>query len=173
MLRFILVLAAGFLALSYFAPQVADELVARGRSAIVSVLAEPEPEPAPAGPTSTVRLRADRAGHYHADMEINGRRLRAVVDTGATLIALRYEDARELGLVKPGDRFQIPVRTANGTAFARRVELRSVRIGGITVNDVDAMVMSEGALGMNLLGMSFLKRLSRFEFKKNTLELER
>jgi predicted aspartyl protease len=38
---------------------------------------------------------------------------------------------------------------------------------------VDAIVVEQGALGVNLLGMSFLKRLSRFEVQRGTLVLER
>ena len=53
------------------------------------------------------------------------------------------------------------------------MRLRSVRLGAISLNDVDALVMSEGMLGMNLLGMSFLKRLSRYEVRGSTLVLER
>ncbi|MBK8007342.1 MAG: TIGR02281 family clan AA aspartic protease [Rhizobiales bacterium] len=120
-----------------------------------------------------VRIRSDRSGHHVTDVDFNGRRLRAIVDTGATLVALRYEDARALGLVTPSDRFDIQVSTANGSARAKRVQLRSVRIGSIQIENVEAMVLDQGALGQNLLGMSFLRRLARFEFKKGVLELER
>lgn len=120
-----------------------------------------------------VRIDADRRGHYSADIEINGRRLSSLVDTGATQVALRYEDARALGLVFPGDKFDVQVRTANGIARAKRVELRSVRLGTITIRDVEGLVMSEGLLGQNLLGMSFLKRLSKVEVQRGQLVLER
>jgi aspartyl protease family protein len=121
-----------------------------------------------------VRIRSDRSGHHVTDVDFNGRRLRAIVDTGATLVALRYEDGRALGLVTPSDRFDISVSTANGEARAKRVQLRSVRIGSIQIENVEAMVLDEGMLGQNLLGMSFLKRLARFEVKKRgVLELER
>ena len=61
----------------------------------------------------------------------------------------------------------------NGTARAKRVQLRSVRVGAIQIENVEAMVLDEGMLGQNLLGMSFLKRLARFEIRKGVLELER
>ena len=60
-----------------------------------------------------------------------------------------------------------------GPARAKRITLRSVRIGSIRLENVDAMVLDEGALGHNLLGMSFLRRLARFEIKRGVLELER
>jgi aspartyl protease family protein len=119
------------------------------------------------------RVAADRAGHYLSDVQINGRNFSAMIDTGASLVALRYEDALALGLVHPGERFDVGVRTANGLAQALKVQLRSVRLGSIRVDDVDALVMDEGLLPTNLLGMSFLKRLKRFEVDRGTLVLER
>lgn len=120
-----------------------------------------------------MRIDADRRGHYTADIEVNGRRFGALVDTGATSVALRYEDARAMGLIFPGDNFDVQVRTANGIAKAKRVELRSVRLGTITVRDVEGIVMDQGLLGQNLLGMSFLKRLSKVEVQRGQLVLER
>jgi aspartyl protease family protein len=178
MFRFLILVAAGFFALSVYAPDVAQDLARRGKDAFVAfqqgsepIQVEPNTKNNDAG--GYVRIRSDRSGHYVTDVDFNSRRLRAVVDTGATLIALRYEDARALGLVTPSDRFDIKVSTANGTARAKRITLRSVRIGSIQLDNVEAMVLDEGMLGQNLLGMSFLRRLARFEFKKGVLELER
>ncbi|MBY0530657.1 MAG: TIGR02281 family clan AA aspartic protease [Xanthobacteraceae bacterium] len=178
MLRFLILVAAGFFVLSVYAPDTAQELMRRGRDAFVAFQQGPEPIQVEQSAKDNdaggyVRIRSDRSGHYVTEVDFNGRRLRAIVDTGATLIALRYEDARALGLITPSDRFDIKVSTANGTARAKRITLRSVRIGSIQIENVEAMVLDEGMLGQNLLGMSFLKRLARFEFKKGVLELER
>jgi aspartyl protease family protein len=178
MLRFLILITAGFFVLSVYAPDVAQDLMRRGKDAFVAFQqgGEPAQIEVPAKDNDAggyIRIRSDRSGHYVTDLDLNGRRFRAVVDTGATLIALRYEDARALGLITPSDRFDIKVSTANGTARAKRVQLRSVRIGSIQLENVEAMVLDEGMLGQNLLGMSFLRRLARFEFKKGVLELER
>jgi len=130
-------------------------------------------QPSNADHGGIVRLAADRSGHYYTGIEINDRNLKALVDTGATLIALRYEDARSIGVVNSGDRFDVVVRTANGEGRAKRVKLRSVSVGSITLRDVDALVVEQGALSINLLGMSFLKRLARFEVQRGQLVLER
>ncbi|HEY8267620.1 MAG TPA: TIGR02281 family clan AA aspartic protease [Xanthobacteraceae bacterium] len=173
MLRSLLFVVGVVLAVAYFAPDLASRLMNGEPSAatVRPLSATPESESPASG--GTTRIAADRNGHYVSDIQINGRTLNAIVDTGATLVALRYEDARALGIVFPGDRFDVGVRTANGSAQARRVRLRSVRVGAISFNDVDALVMSEGMLGTNLLGMSFLKRLSRYEVRGATLVLER
>ena len=178
MFRFLVLASLGFFALSIYAPDVAQDLLRRGKDAFVAFQQGQEPVQVETNAKDNdaggyVRIRSDRSGHYVTDIDFNGRRMRAIVDTGATLIALRYEDARALGLVTPNDRFDIKVSTANGTARAKRITLRSVRIGAIQIENVEAMVLDEGMLGQNLLGMSFLKRLARFEFKKGVLELER
>ena len=120
-----------------------------------------------------VRIPADRAGHYVSEAQINGRNFNVMVDTGASLVILRYEDARTLGLVYGSDKFDIAVRTANGTAKAFRTKLYNVRLGSISLDDIEALVMEEGLLNTNLLGMSFLRRLSRYEVRGDTLVLER
>jgi aspartyl protease family protein len=173
MLRAVLLLAGLAAAVALFAPDYLARIAGDGGRAAVVVPAESEAARTGADHGGTVRLSADRNGHYFTDVEINSRRLDVLVDTGATLVALRYEDARALGLVFPGDKFDVGVRTANGNGRARRVQLRSISVGTITVRDVEALVLEQGALGANLLGMSFLRRLSRFEVQRGKLELER
>ena len=173
MLKSVLFLVGIVLAVAYFLPDLSGRLIDRQPSAatVRPLSATPKSESPASG--SITRLAADRNGHYVSDIQVNGRTLNAIVDTGASLVVLRYEDARALGIVFPGDRFDVGVRTASGTAQARRVRLRSVRLGAISLSDVDALVMGEGMLGTNLLGMSFLKRLSRYEVRGSTLVLER
>jgi len=172
MLRSVVFMAGLVIAAAAFAPDLVSRYLAQRPD-------RPAPEAMniPAAPQESyggrVRIPADRSGHYKADIEVNGRAIGALVDTGASFVVLCYEDARSLGLVYGGDRFDIPVQTANGTGHARRVKLSSVRIGSIFLDDVDAMVAGEGMLSVNLLGMSFLKRLSRYEAQNGMLVLER
>jgi aspartyl protease family protein len=124
------------------------------------------------GAPDTYIVPADRSGHFHLDANVQGRRVPFLVDTGASIIALRKEEAERLG-VNPSPRdFKIPIRTANGVAYAARVRLASVEVGTLVVQDVEAVVMPAGKLGENLLGMSFLSRLRRFEFRTGQLVLE-
>lgn len=105
-------------------------------------------------------LAADGRGHFHADGAINGGSMRFILDTGATSIALPAADAVRLGLDyrkgRPGT-----IHTANGPAPAWRVKLDSVRVGGIELQNVDALVLEQG-LDVALLGMSFLNRVEMF-----------
>lgn len=173
MLKAVLLFAGLMIAVGVFAPGMLERAA---ESAVRTEPAEPAEERESAASLQhggLVRLQADRNGHYFTDIEVNHRPLEALVDTGATVVALRYEDARALGLVHPGDTFDIGVRTANGNGRARRVTLRSVTVGTITIREIEAIVLEQGALATNLLGMSFLKRLSRFEVQRGQLVLER
>ena len=106
---------------------------------------------------STV-LTADLRGHFYADGQVNGRTVRFVVDTGATLIALPAGEARRLGIdYEKGQRAGL--RTANGNTTGYLVRLDTVSVGSVTLHGVDAVVMEGNGLSSPLLGMSFLNRM--------------
>ncbi|MFC7052213.1 TIGR02281 family clan AA aspartic protease [Hansschlegelia quercus] len=132
----------------------------------------PAPKPEQQTPGRVV-LRADPDGHFRVDATIGGRRAPMLVDTGATVVALSYENGRDLGLISGADRFDLRVSTANGTVGAKRVVLRDLRVGSVQIQDVTAVVLSEGAMDGALLGMSFLGRLRRMETSGDRMVLER
>ncbi len=121
---------------------------------------------------SATELTANANGHFIARAEINGRDILVMVDTGATAVALSYEDAEAAGL-RPGSLdFDIPIATANGVSKAARVRLDRVEIDGVRVYDVEGVVLPEGALRGSLLGMSYLSRLRSFKVEDGVLYLE-
>ncbi|MFO1305482.1 MAG: TIGR02281 family clan AA aspartic protease [Burkholderiales bacterium] len=103
-------------------------------------------------------LTADLAGHFSADGSINGKPVRFLVDTGATVTALPAAEARRLGLDLAKSE-PVLLRTANGTARARKIVLDAVTVGGVTLYGVETVVMEGDGLTMPLLGMSFLNRM--------------
>jgi aspartyl protease family protein len=118
-----------------------------------------------------VTLRAGDHGHFEVDAEINGRTVGVMVDTGATMVALTYEDAERAGIfLRPAD-FTHQVGTANGVAKVAPVTIDAISIGSITVRNVQGAVTERGKLHQTLLGMSFLGRLSRVDMRSRTLEL--
>ncbi len=118
-----------------------------------------------------VVVRSDGRGHYAATFRLNGRQVDALVDTGATLVAINTSTARRIGIsLNPSD-FTQPVSTANGAVKAALVELDRLEIGRISLDDVQAVVLDDRALQTNLIGMSFLNRLDKFEAKDGTLLL--
>jgi aspartyl protease family protein len=118
-----------------------------------------------------VELRAGRHGHFETRAEINGRSVEVMVDTGASLIALTFEDAERAGIYVKDSDFTQRSQTANGVARAAPVMLDRVSIGDITVRNVRASVAERGRLHVTLLGMTFLSRLSRTEMRGGTLVL--
>jgi aspartyl protease family protein len=111
----------------------------------------------PGSDRQSVTLAAGAGGHYFADGQINGGAVRFVVDTGATAIALPAADANRLGIDYRKGRRGV-TQTAAGPAEAFLVKLDSVRVGGIELQNVDAIVIERG-LGVALLGMTFLNRV--------------
>lgn len=125
------------------------------------------------GSSREERLRSDGRGHHLGEFRLNGHRVKGLVDTGATSIAVNETVARRAGLRLSRNDFIYPVQTANGTVMAARATLDEVRIGSIRVYDVDAMVLDDDALNVVLIGMSFLGRLDSFTHEDGQLVLRR
>jgi aspartyl protease family protein len=138
-------------------------------AAAVPAVAAPS---APSVGPRTVTIRKDGRGHFAVEGQIDGRRIDFMVDTGASVIALTQRDAGRLGYHPAQRDYRILIRTANGTVRGAPVSLGMVEVGGVMVRNVDAIVMPDEALSENLLGLSFLSRLRRFEYKEGRLVLE-
>ncbi|MGI9464557.1 MAG: retropepsin-like aspartic protease family protein [Aestuariivirgaceae bacterium] len=119
-----------------------------------------------------VEIGASKYGHYVTRVSINGAKVWALVDTGASAVAMSYEDAERAGLNPFRLKFSSKIRTANGVTRAARGNLKQVVVEGITVTDVEGMVMRKGAMRGTLLGMSFLRRLNGFRVEQGVLYLE-
>lgn len=119
-----------------------------------------------------VTLTANDQGHFETEAEMNGRSVDVMVDTGATIVAMTYEDAERAGIfLKPSD-FTHTVATANGQAKVAPITISTVAIGPITVRNVEGAVAESGKLHKTLLGMSFLNRLTRVEMRSKNLVLQ-
>jgi len=118
-----------------------------------------------------VLVQADARGHFLAAFKVNGRPVDAMVDTGATMVALNVSTARKVGIsLQPAD-FRHEVDTANGKVKVAVTEIASLQIGRIAVDHVPAVVLDDRALRTNLIGMSFLQRLGKFQVQDGTLLL--
>jgi aspartyl protease family protein len=117
-------------------------------------------------------LKAVNNGHFVTSADINNRAVQVLVDTGASVVALSYEDAEKVGLKPKNLTFDVGVSTANGVTKAARVMLREVEIDNVRVSDVQGLVMPKGAMRGTLLGMSFLSRLQSFSVEDGRLILK-
>jgi aspartyl protease family protein len=106
----------------------------------------------------SVTLTADSNGHFVTTGVVNGVSLRVLVDTGATLVVLSSADARRVGLNYLAASRSL-THTANGVVPVYNVKLDTLRVGDITLNGVDAVVVEGDKLPIALLGMSFLNRM--------------
>ncbi|MFO1184419.1 MAG: TIGR02281 family clan AA aspartic protease [Bauldia sp.] len=154
-------------------------VVLAGRTALPVLIGERPAEPAAApaeraavaAPARGVVLRKAANGHFAATASADGRSVDFLVDTGATTVVLTAETALRLGFKpKPAD-FTARMETANGSVGAVPVTLKEVRVGQISLANVSAAIAPQGALNVNLLGMSFLSRLRKFEFAGDQLIL--
>ena len=125
---------------------------------------------APVASGRNVVLKPDAQGQFQADVSVNGRVIRMLVDTGATAVSLTQKDAIALGVLPIS--FNIHIHTANGDARAGEAKLNEIRIGQIAVRDTPAIVLPNGAAEQSLLGMSFLKKLAGFELTAGNLVLK-
>lgn len=141
-------------------------------SAPAALEAHPAPPAAAATNSRSVVVPRSSRGHFEVDGRVNGRRLGFVVDTGASLIALTARDAARLGIHPAQNAFVAEVKTANGMVRGAPVQLDSVEVGNLELHDIAALVLPEQALSDNLLGLSFLSRLHRFEYSDGRLVLE-
>lgn len=127
---------------------------------------------APAG-GSTIVLTAGLGGHFNTVGAINGRPVQFMVDTGASSIAIGKSDADRLGIDVSKMAPTGMAGTANGAVPIWRVVLTSVRVGEVTVSQVEAVVVP-AQMPYVLLGNSFL---SRFQMQRDNdvmrLELRR
>jgi aspartyl protease family protein len=170
-MRNIMIFAAFMVGLGTIMAQMADKMTPTPAQASTSArkAAAVEP-PAPSG--RTLSIPSDSRGHFQTEGRIDGQRIGFMVDTGASVIALNETSAARFGLRPSRGDYNATVTTANGTIKAARTRLAMVELGGLIVRDVEAMVLPDEALSENLLGLSFLSKLKRFEYANGKMVLE-
>ena len=169
-MRNLMIFAAIMIGLGTLMAQMADKMTP-ALANTVAHNAVPVETSAPSGVRS-LSIPRDRRGHFQTEGRIDGQRIGFMVDTGASVIALNETSAARFGLRPSRGDYNATVTTANGTIKASRTRLAMVDIGGLVVRDVDAMVLPDEALSENLLGLSFLSKLKRFEYANGKMVLE-
>ena len=161
------------LAVALIAPRFLNSKVAPASAPAAAKVATFEQSSRPQNSSGgTFTVRRDARGHFKVEGRVDGRRMDFMVDTGATVIAIPEREAARLGIHPARREYTAQISTANGTILAAPTQLAMVEVGNITVRNVRAVVMPDAALSENLLGMSFLSRLRRFEMADGRLLLE-
>lgn len=117
-----------------------------------------------------IELRRNADAHFYAEADVNGGKVNFLVDTGASIVALSWADARAVGIDPSTLSFDYPIHTAGGTVNTARVRLGRLAIGPIERRDVAAAVMPEG-IDVSLLGLTFLDTLSSYQISGDRLTL--
>ncbi|MBX9469710.1 MAG: TIGR02281 family clan AA aspartic protease [Rhizobium sp.] len=151
-------------------PMIAEKVQAMlaDREATTPEEAAAKPSAARAGQTV---LTMGPGGHYTGTFKMNGKPVDAMVDTGASTVAINVSTARRLGFSPAALDFRYDVNTANGSIKAAHVVLDRVEIGSIRVREVDAFVLSDEALSSTLVGMSFMSKLKSYTAEKRVLRM--
>jgi aspartyl protease family protein len=171
-MRSVLIFSAFAIAAGLVVPKYAAQMHVGHPAPAVMAVHPQTPATSSAADSRSVVISPGRNGHFEVAGDVDGRRMNFMVDTGASVIALTARDAATLGIHPAESEYVAAVRTANGTVRAAPVTLDRVEIDDIVVHNVAAMVLPDSALSDNLLGLTFLSRLRRFEYSDGKLVLE-
>lgn len=119
-------------------------------------------------PAKAAILRQKPDSHYWGVADVDGYPVDFMVDTGASIVVLTYEDAERMRLKPDTLDYKWNISTAGGNTKGASVLLETVRFGSVEIENVEAMILRDG-LDQNLLGMSFLEQLYSYEFRGKQL----
>ena len=170
-MRNLMILAAVLVGLGTYMAQMADKISPAPASASPSPK-KADTETVAQASGRSLNIPPDARGHFQTDGRIEGQRISFMIDTGASLVALNEKSAARFGLRPSRSDYNAIVSTANCTIKAARARLAMIELGGLVVRDVDALVLPDEALSENLLGLSFLSKLKRFQYANGKMVLE-
>ena len=119
-------------------------------------------------PAKAAILRQKPDSHYWGLADVDGYPINFMVDTGASVVVLTFDDAKRMRLKPETLDYSWKISTAGGETKGASVLLESIRFGSVEIENVEAMILREG-LEQNLLGMSFLEQLYSYEFRGTQL----
>ncbi len=122
-------------------------------------------------PGGMVRLRKGEDGHFQADVTINGRTIRMLVDSGATVTSISSQTAQRVGVEVDRSGFPVVTSTANGKTQDWRATASELRLGSIRREDFPVHV-SDTLGDTDLLGMNFLSTLKSWRVEGDEMVLQ-
>ena len=170
-MRNLMIFAAVMSGLGMMMAQMADRMTA-ATPVLANSVSRSSTDTVGQSGSRSVSIARDLRGHFLTDGRIDGQRIGFMVDTGASVVAFNETSAARFGLRPSRADYSAAVTTANGTIKAARTRIAMLEVGGLVVRDVEAMVLPDEALSENLLGLSFLSKLKRFEYANGRMVLE-
>lgn len=117
-----------------------------------------------------LKILKSNDNHFHISIDVNGKKVLFLIDTGATTTTLTLKDARRVGIDTEKLSFDVPLNTANGLSFAASAEITDIQIGNFTVDSMWILV-SKDLDGESLLGMNFLNKLRGYDIRQDQMTL--
>jgi aspartyl protease family protein len=111
----------------------------------------------------------DRDGLYYVFAEVNGARIRFVIDSGSDDVVLTGKDARRAGIDVSRLDFSEEYDAETGSGMEANTHVRQLSIGPLAMTDFPVAVNQDG--GTSLLGMPFLRRMKSVEIRGGRLYL--
>ena len=121
------------------------------------------------GTEITIRRQDD--GHYWLQLDVNGKPVRFMIDSGATTTAVNANTARETGIQVDANGYPVFLNTANGSVAAQRGIIQSLKIGTYEIGQHN-VVVSESFGDTNVLGMNFLDNMQSWKVEANVMTLK-
>lgn len=118
----------------------------------------------------TFIFKRSNDGHFYINIYVNGKSIKFLVDTGASDVAISRSDAAKIGINLNSLKYTKIYQTANGVIYAAPIVLENINIKGIILHNIRASISSSDALGVSLLGMSFLQNF-QFSISDDSLVL--
>jgi aspartyl protease family protein len=119
--------------------------------------AEATGEPVTQGEEIRIPMAID--GHFWVDGRVNGKKVKFLVDSGATMTTVGRKTAARVGMEVSPQRNQV-VRTGNGLIRVATGRAQTLEVGTIERADLPVHVADDEDL--NVLGMNFLSSLQRW-----------
>lgn len=118
-----------------------------------------------------IAIRRQDDGHYWLQVEVNGKPVRFMIDSGATTTAVNADTARETGIDVDADGYPVILDTANGRVTAKRGVIQSLKIDAFEIPQ-HKVVVSESFGDTNVLGMNFLDSMQSWKVEANVMTLK-
>jgi aspartyl protease family protein len=118
-----------------------------------------------------IELKRNDDGHYWVRVQINGKDVDFLIDSGATTTAINRKTATETGLSVDSGGFPVFINTANGSVKAQRGLAQTLQMGRLKLVD-HKVVVSESFGDVNVLGMNFLDSLKSWKVENNIMTLQ-
>ena len=171
-MRHILIFAAIMIVAGTYMAQLANQMTSAHADAAPGRAGRGRAVAVPVSRSARVTIARDGHGHFQTDARIDGQHIDFMVDTGASVVALTETDAARLGVLPLRGDYRATVTTANGRVKAAPDRLAGSMWAGWWCAMWTPWCCPTGRSAENLLGLSFLSRLKRFELANGQMVLQ-